>query len=83
MRRCKRAYQGICAEEGKRMNNPCDDCGKEICNSPDCFALKVYNAYLKGKAEEKRKKRTADRLISEYRYDMINKALKRGHWRKK
>ncbi|MFR9206942.1 MAG: hypothetical protein ACLVKR_00860 [Lachnospiraceae bacterium] len=65
------------------MNNPCDDCGKEICNSPDCFALKVYNAYLKGKAEEKRKKRTADRLISEYRYDMINKALKRGHWRKK
>ena len=64
------------------MNNPCDNCGKEMCDSPDCFALKVYNAYLKGKAEDEKRKRIVERIISEYRYDIVNKALKRGCWRK-
>ena len=64
------------------MRNPCEDCGK-VCIAPDCFALKVYSACERNKKKRHAKERYANYIANSYHYAVVDKAMRRGGWRKR
>lgn len=63
------------------MRNPCEDCGKGVCDYPECFALKVYSATLKSRKARQDKKKAANRIANAYHYGVVEKAMRKGEWR--
>ena len=64
------------------MTDPCRECEK-VCIAPDCFALKVYRACERSRRERQAKERYANYIANSYHYSVVDKAMKRGGWRKR
>ena len=56
---------------------------EEIADVYICFALKVYRACEKSRRERQAKQRYANYIANSYHYAVVDKAMKRGGWRKR
>lgn len=65
------------------MRNPCEDCGKGVCDYPECFALNVYLATQRSRKKRQDKERYANYIANSYHYAVVDKAMKRNGWRKR